>query len=333
MPSFRARLINTLLRLTIRRQWRPGLRIEEIRSHAARSDKRLSRRVGPIATEAVTLADVPAQWYGEASLSVKTGTLLYLHGGAWCLHLPALYAAWATHLSRRTGMRVLLVDYRLAPEHPFPAGVDDCYGVYRALLDAGIVPDVVAGDSAGGSLTLTTLQRARDNGLPLPRCAVLLSPSTDLTLSGASTRYNAAADPMFSDQAGDLLPEIYCPGQARNQPLLSPLFGSWAGLPPLYFLAGSTEILLDDSIRAQDRAIQAGVDARLDVWPQMPHVFPLFTFLPEARDALERITTFIAEHTGRGTRAALSVSRPPGFVATVDTDTTATVEPVARQPH
>ena len=328
MPSFRARLINALLRLTIRRQWRPGLRIEEIRSHAARSDKRLARQAGPIATEAVTLAGVPAQWYGEASLAARAGTLLYLHGGAWCLHLPALYAAWATHLSRRTGMRVLLVDYRLAPEHPFPAGVDDCYGVYRALLDAGIVPDVVAGDSAGGSLTLTTLQRARAAGLPLPRCAVLLSPSTDLTLSGASARYNADADPMFSDKAGDLLPEIYCPGQARTQPLLSPLFGSWAGLPPLYFLAGSTEMLLDDSIRAQDRAIQAGVDARLDVWPQMPHVFPLFTFLPEARDALDRITAFIAEHAGRSAHGAVPSMPAAGPVATHGS---AAAESVVRQ--
>jgi acetyl esterase/lipase len=331
MPSFRARLINTLLRLTIKRQWRPGLQIEEIRSHAARSDQRLARHVRPIETEAVTLAGVPAQWYGEASLAARAGTLLYLHGGAWCLHLPALYAAWATQLARRTGLRVLLVDYRLAPEHPFPAGVEDCYGVYRALLNAGVLPDVVAGDSAGGSLTLTTLQRARDAGLPLPRCAVLLSPSTDLTLSGASARYNAAADPMFSDKAGDLLPEIYCPGQARNQPLLSPLFGSWAGLPPLYFLAGSTEMLLDDSIRAQDRAIQAGVDARLDVWPQMPHVFPLFTFLPEARDALERITKFIAEHAGRGARGALAAATSSGFVATHANVTTASAEAVVRR--
>jgi acetyl esterase/lipase len=296
MPSIRARLINRLLRLTVRRRWRPELQFDEVRANAARMDGKLARRRPDCAVEAVTVGGVPAHWFGEASLATRNGTLLYLHGGAWCLHLPALYASFAATLCRRTGMRVLLPDYRLAPEQPFPAAVEDCLAVYRALAESPSGPPrVIAGDSAGGSLALVTLMRARDAQLALPSCAVLVSPSTDLTMSGPSVQYNEAADPMFSAGAIDLLPDLYCPGTDRSHFWLSPLFGAWHGLPPLYFLAGSTEMLLDDSVRACDRARQAGVDARIDVWVDLPHAFPLLGFLPEARAALERITGFIGE--------------------------------------
>jgi acetyl esterase/lipase len=298
MPSLRARLVNRLLRLTVRRRWRPGLQIGEVRAHAAKMDGRLARRAVTCPVESVTIGGVPAHWFGEADLAARNGTLLYLHGGAWCLHLPGLYAAFAATLCRRTGMRVLLPDYRLAPEQPYPAAVEDCFAVYRALAEGpGGSPRVIAGDSAGGSLALVTLMRARDAQLALPACGVLLSPSTDLTLSGPSAQYNEAADPMFSAGASDLLPGIYCPGVDRGHSWLSPLFGDWRGLPALYFLVGSTEMLLDDSVRGCDRARQAGVDARIDVWVALPHVFPLFRFLPESRDALERIAGFIREKT------------------------------------
>lgn len=297
MPSLRARMINALLRHTVKPMWRPGLSIETVRAHAARADSRFGRRPPSCETEIVTIAGLPAQWFGAPALAERNGTLLYLHGGAWCLHLPAIYARFAAALSRATGMRVLLVDYRLAPEHAFPGSVDDCLAVYRDLVElAGGPPQAIAGDSAGGSLSLVTLMRARDLDLPLPACAVLLSPSTDVTFSGASFRYNARADPLFDDGAGDLLPDIYCPGRDRADPLLSPLFGDWARLPPLYFLAGSTEMLLDDSVRAQDRAVQAGTQAVIDVWPGMAHVFPVFGFLPEARDAVDRIAAFVRQH-------------------------------------
>lgn len=310
MPSLRARAINALLRLTVKRMWRPGLDIGGIRAHAARTDARLARRAILCPTEDVTLAGRPARWFGAADLAVTHGTLLYLHGGAWCIHLPGLYSQFAATLSQATGLRVLLVDYRLAPEHPYPAAIDDCFDAYRALVDAqGVAPNAMAGDSAGGSLTLVTLMRARDAGLPLPACAVLLSPSTDLTLSAPSALYNAEADPMFSRAAGDLLPDLYCPGLDRRDPRLSPLFGEWAGLPPLYFLAGSTEVLLDDSVRAHDRALHAGTVAEIDVWPHLPHVFPVFAFLPEARDAVARIRDFVQRH-GRAPVPRVSAAAP-----------------------
>lgn len=296
MPSLRMRLVNALLRRTVRPRWRPGLDITEIRAHAARMDARLARRPPAVAVEATTLGGVPAHWFGEPQLAAGRAPVLFLHGGAWCMHLPALYGAFAATLCRRLGRRVLLVEYRLAPEHPYPCAVDDCYAAYRGLLAAHGAPAAILGDSAGGSLSLVTMMRARDEGLPLPKCGVLLSPSTDLTGSGASTRYNEAADPMFNAAAMELLAPVYCPGQSREAALLSPLFGAWHGLPPLYFLAGSTEMLLDDSIRAQDRAVQAGTVAHVDVWPLAPHDFPLFGFLPEAREALARITAFVASH-------------------------------------
>jgi len=297
MPSFRARMINTMLRLTVKPLWRPGLTVDGIRRHTARTDARLGRRRVDCVTESITIAGVPAKWFGAPGLAERNGTLLYLHGGAWCVHLPGMYGAFAARLSAATGMRVLLVDYRLAPEHRFPAAVDDCLTVYRALV-AGPTgrPRVIAGDSAGGNLSLVTLMQAREARLPLPACAVLLSPATDISMSGPSIRYNAKADPMFSAGAGELLPDLYCPGLERTLPLISPLHGDWTGLPPLYFLAGSTEMLLDDSVRAHDRALQAGTRSRIDVWPDMPHVFPLFPMVPEAKQAIRDIVAFIEEH-------------------------------------
>jgi epsilon-lactone hydrolase len=304
MPSIRARAINALLRLTVKPQWRPGLAIDEIRRHAAKMDRRLAKRGHDCPIEQVTIAGVRATWYGAPGLTVRRGSLLYLHGGAWCVHLPALYGTFAAKLSAATGLRVLLVDYRLAPEHPFPAAVDDCFAVYRSLAEAPATrPHVIAGDSAGGNLSLVTLMRARDSQLPLPLCAVLLSPATDIAMSGPSIRYNAKADPMFSAGAGDLLPFMYCAGLDCTDPMISPLYGNWAGLPPLYFLAGSTEMLLDDSVRAHDRAQQAGTSSCIDVWPDLPHVFPLFSMLPEARQALGDIVDFIERHPPR--RASL----------------------------
>ena len=294
MPSLRARLMNRLLRSTTKSVWRPGLDIVQVREHTARMEARLVRGAPTVPAEPVSIDGLPATWFGGPERA-ETGTLLYLHGGAWCLHLPRIYARFASILSDLTGMRVLLPEYRLAPEHPFPAGVDDCFAVYRWMLDQGYRqrPFALAGDSAGGSLSLVTLMRARDALLPMPDCAALLSPSTDLTASGPSMRYNAEADPMFAPAAIDLLPDQYCPGQDRRNPLLSPLLGNWHALPPLLFHAGSTEMLLDDSVRAHDRATQAGVAAEIEVYFGLPHVWHMITWLPEARQATRAIADFV----------------------------------------
>jgi acetyl esterase/lipase len=314
MPSLRARAINRFLRLSTKRLWRPGLDVLQVRGHTAKMDARLGRGAPAIEMEQVDIAGVPATWFGAPEFEHK-GTLLYLHGGAWCLHLPGVYRRLVTALSQQTGMRVLLPEYRLAPEHPFPAGIDDCFAVYRWLAEHGYAerPFALAGDSAGGNLSLVTLMRARDALLPLPDCAVLLSPATDLTVSGPSQRYNAKADPMFSPAAIDLLPDVYCPGHDRRNPRLSPLFGDWNGLPPLLFHAGSTEMLLDDSVRAHDRAVQAGVEAEIEVWVGLPHVFHVFSLLPESRIGVRAVADFVARH-GERRRESMAATAVPAVV-------------------
>lgn len=311
MPSLRARLTNGLLRRVTKAGWRKRPDIESMRRHAARMDARIGGAPPRIPITPVEIAGVPAIWVGAESLA-QQGVLLYLHGGAWCMHLPAVYLNLAARLSRCSGMRVLLVDYRLAPEHPFPAGADDCLAVYRALIDGGVRERafVMAGDSAGGNLTLATLMSARDQGLPLPDCVALLSPATDLTLSGASMESNADADPMFSLDLGERFPNMYCAPELRRDPRVSPLFGTWDGLPPLLFHVGSTEILLDDSRRAHQRALQAQTSSELKVWTDLPHVFHAFRWLPESQSALADIARFMARHAMRN-RPAQSVFKTP----------------------
>lgn len=303
MPSIRARLLNAYLRATTRSLWRPDLEIGYVRQHAARMDRLIGRFAPPIETQALHIEGrIPATWIGAPELAERNGVLLYLHGGAFCLHLPMVYRRMLTLLSRLTGLRVLLVEYRLAPEHPFPAPIDDCFAAYRWLVDRGHGGRgfAIAGDSAGGNLTLVTLQQARDERLPLPACGVAISPVTDLTQSGASLDYNADRDPMFSRAADGLLQKIYCEGFDLSDARLSPLFGRWDGLPPLLFHAGSTELLLDDSIRAQDRARAAGVAARIRVWLDLPHVFHVFGTIPEHRLGLADIADFLREHAVLG---------------------------------
>jgi len=316
LPSIRAKFVNRLLRMTVRRHWRPDTDVPEVRRRSARIERLLERGAPSIPIEPVTVGGRPAHWYGAPELAVTGGTLLYLHGGAFCLHLPQVYGRLANSLSAATGMRVLLPDYRLAPEHRFPAAIEDCFAAYRWLVDRGVASRgfAVAGDSAGGNLTLVTLMQARDAGLPLPDCAAALSPVTDATMSGASTTYNEPADPMFSGQAMELLPGVYCPDADRADPRISPLFGDWRGLPPLLFHACSTEMLLDDSVRAQDRARAAGVAAELRVWRELPHVFHAFHVIPESREGIGDVARFVHAHTAR--RPALAGPGSPAAAGT-----------------
>ena len=190
-----------------------------------------------------------------------------------------------------TGLRVLVPDYRLAPEHPFPVGLDDCFAVYRWLIDEGFASQrlAIAGDSAGGNLALGVLMRSRDHGLPLPACAALMSPITDFTGSGRSVQLNEASDVLFGRSALHLVQSAYLGGAAADDPAVSPLFGDWAGLPPLLFHTSDSEMLLDDSLRAVERARACGVHAEAKVWPDLPHVFQLIDLLPEARESLAEI--------------------------------------------
>ncbi len=242
----------------------------------------------------------PAEWV-VANGANDRDALLYLHGGGYCIGSIASHRHLAADLSRAAGVRVLLVDYRLAPEHPFPAAVEDAVAAYRFLLDSGFDRRhlAIAGDSAGGGLTAATLLALRDRDVPLPAGAALLSPWLDLSQSGESMDGKADADPIVQREPLQRMADAYLNGAHPETPLASPLFADLRHLPPLLIQVGTAETLLDDSRRFAERARAAGVDATLEVWDDMVHVWHAFGFvLPEARDANARVGAFLRQHLG-----------------------------------
>ncbi|HET7012642.1 MAG TPA: alpha/beta hydrolase [Streptosporangiaceae bacterium] len=218
-------------------------------------------------------------------------TVLYFHGGVYVLGDAFLAADLASQVGRRTSAKVISVDYRLAPEHPYPAAVDDALAAYQALLDSGKDPSDIAfaGESAGGGLAIATLVNARDHGLPLPAAAFVMSPYADLTLAGATMETKREADLLLSPEA--LLARVadYTSGQDAAQLLISPVFAELSGLPPLIIQAGTHEVLLDDAIRLARQAATADVEVTLDITPGVPHVFQAYhAILDEAAAALDR---------------------------------------------
>jgi monoterpene epsilon-lactone hydrolase len=269
--------------------------------------------------EPVTAGSAPASWIDVKGVR-KDRVVLYLHGGAFIAETPVFHGALLARICRESRARGLMLSYRLAPEHVYPAALDDCLAAYRWLLEQGFEASriIVAGDSAGGNLTLALLLRARDEGLPLPAGAVALSPVADLTFSGDSVQRNDGIDDMFSADLMDALVPMYLPQRDLcTHPHVSPLFGDYADMPPLLLIVGSTELLLDDSVRVS----QLCPNARLLVWDGMPHVFPGFAFLPEAREATRRIGQFVRE--------CLAGEPEPQAAAEGDADSVAITRPTA----
>jgi epsilon-lactone hydrolase len=226
--------------------------------------------------------------------------ILFVHGGGFVIGSPALYRDFTWRLARAADARVLAIDYRLAPEHPFPAALDDAAAAYRWLLArcAGSRSLAVIGDSAGGGLALALLLRLRDEGMDLPAAAAAVSPWTDLALTGASLRRNAAADPIVNADEVPRFAAYYLGGADPRQPYASPLYGDPTGLPPTLIQVGSDEVLLDDAVRMVERMRAAGCEVALEVWPRMPHVWHTFApVLPEARDAIRRLGAFVRSRT------------------------------------
>ncbi|GAA3565201.1 alpha/beta hydrolase [Kribbella ginsengisoli] len=247
--------------------------------------------------EDVTLS--PRTLGGRPALDVAVdgadseGVILYFHGGGYSIGSARTGANLAAPLARSTGVPAVSLDYRLAPEDPFPAAVDDALAAYKELLDSG-QKVVVAGDSAGGGLALALMIAARSAGLPQPAAAVLYSPWTDVSLSGGSVDSRGDFDPLFSRAQMAESADWYVGGQDARNELASPLFADLTGLAPLLIQVGSAEVLLDDSLRLAVRAAEAEVDVSLDVVAGAPHVFQYFTgFLPEADEALERAAAFV----------------------------------------
>jgi len=270
---------------TLEQSRRRFLAMEALIPHPPRGTKTITINAGGVNADSVV---TPA--------SRANRHVLYLHGGAYRLGAPSTYRHFTWRIASAAQARVLVIDYRLAPEHPFPAALEDAISYYRWLLAEGADPRQIAviGDSAGGGLALALLLKLRDGGLPLPAAAVALSPWTDLALTGASLTLNAKLDAMV--HAGDV-PKFaadYLAGSDPRHPYASPLYGDPTGLPPTLIQVGSEEILRDDAVRMAERMQRAHCQAELQIWPRMPHVWHLMApILPEAREAIAEISKFL----------------------------------------
>jgi epsilon-lactone hydrolase len=225
--------------------------------------------------------------------------VLYFHGGVYVLGDAFQAAGLAAQIGRRTRAKVVSVDYRLAPEHPYPAAVEDALAAYEALLNSGAAPSDIAfaGESAGGGLAVATLVNARDHGLPLPAAAYVMSPYADLTLAGETMDTKRAADPLLSRENLQARIPDYTSGQDAAAGLISPVFADLSGLPPLIIQAGSHEVLLDDAVRLARQAATADVEVTLDITPGVPHVFQAYyPLLDEAGAALDRAGQLLSAH-------------------------------------
>jgi epsilon-lactone hydrolase len=231
--------------------------------------------------------------------------VLYFHGGVYVIGDAFQAADLASQVGRRTHAKVISVDYRLAPEHPYPAAVDDALAAYQALLRSGTAPSDIAlvGESAGGGLAVATLVNARDHGLPLPAAALVMSPYGDLTLAGTTMDTKREADPLFTPEAFPARVADYTAGQDPALGLISPIFADLSGLPPLIIQAGTHEVLLDDAIRLARQAATADVEVTLDITPGVPHVFQAYhLILDEAAAALDRAGQLLSAHLASAAR-------------------------------
>ncbi len=243
-----------------------------------------------------TIGGVPCVWMETSATSDEEGLLYYIHSGGYCLGEPRVNCALPLQIAHLAGIKVLAVDYRKAPEHPFPAGLDDVVNVYKALLASGQAPGSIAwfGDSAGGALTAAGFMRLRAEQVTLPAAGGMISAMADLTGTGDSYHTLADQDPMQYNWDATLEQvHAYCQGQAADQPLVSPVYGDFTGFPPLLIQVATKEIMLSDSIRLYQRAKEANVDVRLDVWEGLWHVFQALPQVPEARQACLEMAHFL----------------------------------------
>jgi acetyl esterase/lipase len=252
-----------------------------------------------ISTERVGAGGVPAEWI--VSPEAQNGrVMLYLHGGGYTSGSMRTHRVMLSHISRASQARVLGLDYRLAPECPFPAPVEDSIAAYRWLLSNGAKPEqiVIGGDSAGGGLMVAALVSLRYLGEPMPAAGVGISSWTDMEATGQSFIDNAEVDPSVNRDRILNIANVYMAGKDLKAPLASPIHADLTGLPPLLLQVGSIETLLDDTHELAKRARAAGVEVEVDVWDDMPHVWQAFaSFLPEAREALDHCGQFVQKHT------------------------------------
>ena len=291
--SLRAHAVRLGLRIFVKRRYRHEP-IEVVRQRFKRMELLVPRPPRGTKTRNFSLKGLPARTVTVRE--ARPGTeVLFLHGGAYSVGSFRNYGHFTWRLGKAARARVLALDYRMAPEHPYPAALNDALAGYCWLLDQGAKPDriLLAGDSAGGGLTLALLLKLRDEGVPLPAGAVALSPWTDLATTGASLHTKADTDPMLVASEIPHHAAMYLGGADPRDPYASPLYGDPRGLPPTLIQAGGDEVLLDDGVRMAEKMQAAGCDVELQVWPRMPHVFQLLaTVMPEAQAAVAEIARF-----------------------------------------
>jgi epsilon-lactone hydrolase len=288
-------VMSTLLRYRMKPMAKKGLDVAKVRAATAKPAVAMKVpegwRIRPSAA-----APLKGEWTEPDAGLVPGRTLLYLHGGGYFFCSPLTHRSITVTLGTSAQARVFSLDYRLAPEHRFPAAIEDAVAAYRQLLADGTPASriVIGGDSAGGGLTLSTLLALRAAGDPLPAGAILFSPWTDLAGTGATLVSNDKSDVMFTGEGIKSGGQFYLGDTLGTDPLASPLYADLAGLPPLFVQASGSEVLLADSTRLVDKARAAGVTVEFEIWPKLPHVWQIFTpFLPEARAALAKTSDFM----------------------------------------
>jgi monoterpene epsilon-lactone hydrolase len=304
MQSWQTDLLNLYLRTTIKPLLRHARSIRTVRGVMTLSDKTAGRLMIPRHTRveraAADSVDCRCDWINTPN-SQPERVILYLPGGAYISRTPRLHTSMVSRLCTESGARALICYYRLAPEHPFPACLEDAVAAYDWLLEQGYQPDQIsiAGDSAGGGLTLSTLLKLRDLKRPLPACAVMMSPLLDTGDTAPSRTRNAMSDTALPHpNARGINPRpLFLAGEDPKNPLVSPIYGEYQGLPPMYVLVSDSEMLLDDSLRLARRAQLFNVIVRVDIWRRVPHVWTAMPFLPESKDGLQRAGKFISQHT------------------------------------
>lgn len=290
--SVRASLISFFLRRTLKKRMANFEDPADVRQSPSLPGSRTPKDV---VVTPVDAGGVPAEWITPGA-AVEDEALVYLHGGGYVFGDLDSHRDIACRLAQAAGVRVLLLDYRRAPENRFPAAVEDATAAYRWLLDSGQAVErlAVAGDSAGGGLSVALMVQLKALELPLPKAAVLMSPWVDLSNTGDSVARYADVDAMISPQAVEKFASLYLAGQNPQDPLASPLYADLSGLPPTQVLVGSEEVLFSDSQRLVERINAAGGRAELSVWPKMPHVFPILAgVIPEGRRAIQDMSAFI----------------------------------------
>jgi acetyl esterase/lipase len=314
MASWQADVVSIFIRLIVKR--RPeGSEADVVKFIRSRLEvppflRYLIPQVDARAVSAVKDGPVKGEWLRAPGEPRRT--VYYLHGGGYVACSPETHRGFTSALARAANARVFALDYRLAPEHRFPAAVEDAVAGYRWLLDQGIDPReiVIGGDSAGGGLTLATLVALRDAGERLPGAAFLISPWTDMACAGLSLDANDSRDPMFYGAGVRYMAPVYLGGASPRDPLASPIYADLSDLPPMLIHVSDTEVLLDDSTRLSDRAKQCGVKVDLRVWNDLPHAWPVFTAfgMPESVRALGEIAEFIQNGKPYGTGSASDLS-------------------------